>query len=74
MLSRNDSFISRLLRPPKSKTKNFGVFSNVYLRYKGKLHLLQACLVGSEYLEIHWLIELNEFVPVLNTIHEELWI
>ena len=46
----------------KSKTKNFGIFSNVYLIYKGKLHILQVCLVGSEYLEIHWLIELNELI------------
>ena len=60
--------------PPKSKTKNFGIFSNVYLIYKGKLHILQVCLVGSEYLEIHWLIELNEFVPVLSITDEELWI
>ena len=74
MLSKNDLSISRLLTPPKSKIKNFGIISNVHLIYKGKLHILQACLIGSEYPKTHWLIELNEFVPVLSTTDEELWI
>ena len=60
--------------PPKSKIKNFEIISNVHLIYKGKLHILQACLVGSEYPETHWLIGLNKFVPVLGTTDEELWI